>query len=148
MPGIEYAMRFPAVLREALQSDLVKLPNIVQTNFGKIHGFRGVKIKKGEGKRALTRADFNSQIEQHQTNPSLLVDLNNWGSYSCSCFTSKEALEIGFHLPRKGKGIAEGSITDKYGPIIHDHPHVHWFLYDDADPSSEFSIIEVCDESL
>lgn len=140
-------MRFSAVLQAAIQDGTVVLPENLQTDFNDIHCYRGVKVKEQETSRQLCRDDFNSQMEQRQFNCCLAVDPSKWEDYSCSCFKDIDELKISFHLPRKNKGIAEGQITKTFGACIEDDSsHVHWFLYEGADPSPNFQIIEVYHE--
>ena len=144
MCGLEYALKFPAVLRKAIQNGTIKLPEKLKTEFDEIHAFRGITIKTDAHQYPLDRSDFCSQMEKLQTNPDLPVNPNEWENYSCSCFKDLEELKLCFHLPRKRKGIAEGAITKEQGACIEDDSaHVHWFLYEGADPSPLFTIIEV-----
>lgn len=144
MCGAGYALRFPAVLREALRSGIIALPDALETEFDEIPAYRGVTIRGDGPPYPLDRSDFLSQMERKQQNPNFPADPGRWENYSCSCFTEMDELMLSFHLPRKGKRIAKGPVSKTQGACVADgSPHIHWFLYEGADPSPLFSVIEV-----
>ena len=94
---MEYALKFPAVLRKAIQNGTIKLPEKLKTEFDEIHAFRGITIKTDAHQYPLDRSDFCSQMEKLQTNPDLPVNPNEWENYSCSCFTVLVQLKLCSH---------------------------------------------------
>lgn len=134
----EYYDRFPTVLRKALNERKVKFPETLEKNYDSVVAFRGIRFIN-DRKEAVDKSDFLSQAERRLPG----VDYEDIGEYSCSCFENIDELLIAFSLPRKNKGIAKGKIRCENGPIIREKEgtHIHWFLYDEIDPSEEF---EVC----
>lgn len=126
-------------LQTALDDGTIELPPDIKTQFEPFSAYRAVTMKEP---RPLRREDFNSQIEK-----GVALDERNWESYSCSCFVNLDELNIAMHLPRKNKKIAKGTIRNDYGAIYCEgsDTHVHWFLYNDCDPSKMFEIIEAED---
>ena len=55
-----------------------------------------------------------------------------------------EELRASLKLPRKNKAIAVGTIKKEYGPVLasKEYSHIDWFLFESADPSKDFQIIE------
>lgn len=140
-----YFMKFPSVLRKALQSNKVRLPQTLQKEYEPLRVFRGIRYKLGE-KECVEKADFLSQAERNLPG----TDFDDLGSYSCSCFEDVKELELSFKLPRKNKGIAEGIMKCENGARLDDNEgtHKHWFLYDEVDPSCDFRVYNYDDEKM
>lgn len=128
--------RFPRVLREALESGKIEFPKNTQWKYEDRKAYRGVRIT--DKKTTIDKTDFKSQVESDE------MDSEDLSEYSCSCFENMQDLKIAFHLPRKNKGIAEGFVKKECGPIVlsDKDSHINWFLFENADPSKEFQIIE------
>lgn len=128
---------FPSVLREALQNKICTMPNEVEWTYSPTLVYRGVRITKN--KTTLERSDFLSQIEL-----GISEDFANIGKYSCSVFTDPRSLALSYNLPRPNKRIAVGNMQDDDGPCLREEgsPHIHWFLYESADPSNGFVLME------
>ena len=135
---IEYYKRFPAVLKRALIDGKVNLPDNLLKEFQTIIAYRGIRFKKGE-KESVEKSDFLSQVERNIPG----ANYDDIGEYSCSCFENIDELRVSYKLPRKNKGIAKGKIKCENGPIVQDEgTHIHWFLYDNVDPSQDFEVYE------
>lgn len=133
-----YYQCFPSVLREALESGRVSFPDNIQKEFSERQVYRGIRYKEPD-KTTVVKDDFLSQAERMLPG----TDMNDIGSYSCSCFQNQDELKAAFKLPRKNKGIAVGMLCDEYGPaVFEENGHVHWFLFEDADPSDRFEVIK------
>lgn len=133
--------KFPAVLRDALNAGNCKFPTQTEIDYEPFEAYRGVKIT--HKKVQIDRSDFQSQIEKGITD-----DCTDLGNFSCSVFTDVKELRICLNLPRKNKRIAKGQIRCGNGPCIRDSScsHVHWFLYESADPSCDFLLIDEDEE--
>lgn len=133
----EYYLKFPSVLRKALQSKTVTLPEKLKYEYEPLRVFRGIRYKEGK-KEIIDKSDFLSQAERNLPN----TDFTDIGSYSCSCFEDVEELILSYSLPRKNKAIAKGIMTCTLGARLDDpdRTHRHWFLYDEADPSDDFEV--------
>lgn len=131
------ATLFPSVLRESLQNNICAMPDKTEWEYAPILVYRGVKITKD--KTVIDRSDFLSQIER-----GLSKNFADIKKYSCSVFTDVDVLSDSLKLPRRNKRIAVGHMQDKDGPCyrLNDDPHIHWFLYEDADPSDGFVLME------
>lgn len=134
-----YFMRFPSVLKKALQSERIIFPECIMIKYEPLIAYRGIRIIP-DSKITVTKEDFKSQVERNLPG----TNFDDIGNYSCSCFMDMAELKAAFKLPRKNKGIAVGLIRDNYGPYIleDDSSHIHWFLYDGVDPSSDFKVIK------
>lgn len=75
--------------------------------------------------------------------------MSNIGSYSCSCFSNLEELYVCVRFPKKGRAIAKGTMFDKYGTRSKEQSstHIHWFLFDNANPACEFEVIEIWEKN-
>lgn len=139
---LEYYNRFPRILRDALISEKVSFPDSLQHEYEELCVFRGVKYT--ETKTAIDKSDFLSHIERQKNNPMIVADDRKISSYSCSFFKNMEEMHQQTKFPTKNKAIAKGVIKSEFGPIDinEETSHVDLFLYDNADPSSEFEVIE------
>ena len=125
---------------------LITLPETLVTEYERFLVYRGVKINTK--KTAIDKTDFESQIERKlrrmPTVPlSEIEGARDWGKYSCSCFTEPDELNLALRLPAKGKRVAAGLVDEETGAyILNDgSTHVHWFIYDNKDPSQEFELV-------
>lgn len=136
---LEYIQKFPAVLRNALEKEVCRLPATIEFEYEPTKVFRGVVID--EEKKKIDKTDFRSQIERGTTE-----DVSALENYSCSVFRNVNELKNALHLPRKRnrKRIAEGDTISEYGARIcsDSTSHIDWFLYEDADPSDKFIVLE------
>lgn len=135
-----YFLKFPSVLKKALQEGTIILPNELQKEYKPIHVFRGIRYKIGE-KEEIDKTDFLSQAERRLPG----TDFEDVGSYSCSCFEKVEELILAYQLPRKNKCISEGIMRCELGARWDDmndnwETHRHWFLYENVDPSCDFKV--------
>lgn len=135
-----YYLKFPSVLKKALQDKVVKFPEELEKSYETFHVYRGIRYKAGE-KENVDKTDFLSQAERRLPG----TDYDDIGEYSCSCFEKLEELRLAYSLPRKNKGIAEGTMSCEAGARWKDRndmwdTHWHWFLYDDIDPSRDFKV--------
>ena len=128
---------FPSVLRESLQNKICVMPDETEWTYPPALVYRGVRITKS--KPGIERSDFLSQIER-----GVSEDFTDIGQYSCSVFTDPRILAMSYKLPRHNKRIAVGQMKDCYGPCFRTEgePHIHWFLYESADPSDGFVLME------
>ena len=62
----KYCGRFPSVLREALESGLVKFSNDIQWEYDDMEAYRGIRI--GNGKVGIDKTDFKSYAEMKDNN--------------------------------------------------------------------------------
>ena len=129
--------KFAVTLREALKEGIVELPATVSYSYNDLPVYRGVIARKNG---RLEREDFFSQAERGL--PGYRAD--NIGTYSCSVFRTIEALKLAYHLPRKRKGIAFGTLNADWGPIdsTSDDGHIHWYRYENATPEETFKVID------
>ena len=128
---------FPSVLRESLQNKICVMPDETEWTYPPALVYRGVRITKS--KPGIERSDFLSQIER-----GISEDFTDIGQYSCSVFTDPRVLAMSYNLPRPNKRIAVGEMKDCCGPCLRTEgdPHIHWFLYENADPSDGFVLVE------
>ena len=143
----ELLNKFPCVLRKAIESKGLEFADTTEIEFGDFEGYRLIR-RNNQDKNTITIDDFKSQAEQIAMGKNLRnVDLDDIGSYSCSVNTEIEPLKLLFKLPKKNKKIAKGIIRSKYGILKRDidkgSTHVHWWLFQDADPSGDFEVIEI-----
>lgn len=134
-PPLDYYSRFPSVLKSALIQQTVNFLDSISMDFQPLHVFRGITRKKGDN-TIINHGDFLSQMEKG------VGQSNDISTYSCSVFTSKEELQIAYHLPRNNRKIIKGTIEKKYGPILcdNDNKHVDWWLFEGSDPSKNFEV--------
>jgi len=139
----DYYLRFPSVLRNALKEGKVGFPKDLETEYGSEEVYRGVKYT--ENKKKITQEDFKSQMEKGLPGFSE-TDIK---SYSCSCFRDLEELHMAVHFPKKGRAVAKGIMRSEHGPRVREKgtTHIHWYLYDEIDPSDEFEVIEVWEKN-
>lgn len=144
---MEYYDRFPTILREALTSGKVRFPDSLQYEYGELCVFRGVKYT-GK-KKTIDRSDFLSHVERKKMNPLFVADDSKIESYSCSVFMDIEELHQNTKFPNKNKAIAKGKIRSEFGPIYVKEwtSHIDLFLYENADPSDEFEVVEKWEEN-
>lgn len=81
--------------------------------------FRGVKYT--ENKTGIDRSDFLSHVERRNNNPMFLADDTKISSYGCSFFMNMDVMHQLTKFPSKNKAM---------------------FLFNNADPSSEFEVVE------
>lgn len=131
------AIQYAKTLQSALDAGM-KFP-VVETVFEPIEVYRIIDYTAKPA--PLSREHFNSQVED-----GILpkYEKGAWKLYSCSCFksydevTCKLALSKYFEhdtLISKGMLVASGgSLKQDANP---DTSHVHWFLYNEYDPSKD-----------
>lgn len=88
----------------------------------------------------LSRVHFNSQIEDGYHELLNVSPKKQYSLYSCSCFQTKEEIENLRLLPRFEScetTCVMGEINKELGSILikGKGTHVHWFLYENSDPS-------------
>lgn len=139
---MEYYNRFPTVLKNALITGTVKFPSSIQQEYTELTVYRGVSYS--EKKTVIDKSDFFSNIERNIKNPMVPVDYENISDYSCSCYLKIDELRMRAKFPRKNKAIAKGFIKKEFGPIDinRDTSHVDLYLFDEADPSEGFEVVE------
>lgn len=139
---IEYYNRFPTILRTALVSKKVKFPDSLQLEYNDLSVYRGVNYSAE--KTTINRNDFLSNVERQKINPLVVADDSKISSYSCSCYLTLDGIHILAKFPRKKMAIAKGIIKKEFGPIDinSDTAHVDLYLFDKADPSNEFEVVE------
>lgn len=139
---LEYYNRFPTVLKDALISGKVRFPDSLQSEYKEMAVFRGVKYT--ENKTGIDRSDFLSHVERRNNNPMFLADDTKISSYGCSFFMNMDVMHQLTKFPSKNKAIAKGIIRSDFGPIDvnEETSHTDLFLFNNADPSSEFEVVE------
>lgn len=129
--------RFRNVLREALHTGKVTLPNDIEINYSPMLLYRAVRIS--DNKKTIDDSDFMSQMEkgQHGADDSVIEN------YSCSFFTCIAPLKDAMKLPRKNKKIAKGYVKKVHGArkALSHFEHVHLFRYKDVEIANEFEVI-------
>ena len=136
--------KYDQVLQQAIDQNVIVFPEHVETHFEPVQVYRAVSMQKNQPVRPLNRSDFNSQVENVRIGKPIPCDERNWVNYSCSCFVDLQELSLAMKLPRKSKRIAIGRIDEQYGSCLKDieTTHIHWFLYEDCDPSPLFYVEE------
>lgn len=137
----EYYKKFPDKFKKVLLEKKVIFPDSLEKDYEPFAAYRGIRLIP-HIKDRVEKEDFRSQIERASDFPG--IDYEDIENYSCSCFIDIDELLLAFRLPRKNKGIARGNIRKEYGPICREEEssHINWFLFNDADPSSEFEVIK------
>lgn len=143
---IDYFNRFPNVLKKALISGKVSFPETLQKEYEDLNVYRGVKYNSD--KTFIDKSDFLSYMELEK-NPMIPIDENDISSYSCSVFLNIDELHMITKFPRKNKAVARGTVKPEYGPVDINEltSHVDLYLYDNADPSDQFEVIEVWEKN-
>lgn len=142
----EFFLKFPSVLRKALQSKIVsfdKLP--CETSFEPISLYRLItRPIENQKEIKICDRDFYSQIEKNPVPPKGTEAkdyVGEIGQYSCSFSITKEWLINRFHLPKRTKFFIHGTIKDCHGAINRDGaPHVHCWIYNGVSLVNEFTL--------
>ncbi len=144
----EFYLKFPSVLRKALQSGVVSFDELpCETSFEPIPVYRVIKRQLEEQDNIeIKEQDFLSQAELNAISPKgteakdLIGDI---GKYSCSFSLTKEWLQNIFKLPKKTKLLIYGTINETHGAINRDSiPHIHCWIYKDVSLVKEFVVEE------
>ncbi len=141
----EILNKFPCVLKNALYSKKVTLPDNVEFKFDDFIGYRMISRKVNDD-TPINKNDFLSQAELKEIGKPLArgIDINDISFYSCSLFKDSKQLQIILHLPRKNKKAIKGIIKMQNGAIRQnaETSHIDWWLYDDVNVSKDFEVIE------
>ena len=139
IPDNAYYLRFPSVLRKALQNGEVSFDSDVKWEYTSFTVFRGITREKDESLE-IRRSDFLSYAELNKQPRGMECNI---GWYSCSCFTDSTELEAALKLPRYNKKIMRGLIKPEYGPQKTNTKtgHVDWWLYENTEVEKEFKVI-------
>lgn len=138
-----YFLRFPSVLRTALETYNLEFPVEIQWEYKPQVAFRGITRKDGEDIE-VQNSDFLSYAELGKKPRGLKSDNDDIGLYSCSCYKNKKQLEVSFNLPRPNRRIIRGQLYDNKGCIYIDPTtgHIDWWIYENADPAEDFEVID------
>ena len=139
IPNNTYYLRFPSVLRKALQNGEVAFDSNVEIEYMPFTVFRGITREKGESLE-ICRSDFLSYAELNKKPRGMEYNI---GWYSCSCFKESKELEAALKLPRYNKKIISGFIKSEYGPqkTNNDTGHVDWWLYENTEVEKDFKVM-------
>lgn len=127
----EFYSKFPCVLKNALENDIIAFPTHVEIKYENRAAFR--VIRREDDDWEVRESDFLSQMELvkkgYRYRP--IPDEKDINAYSCSFFTNKRALINIMHLPQKNKKIIYGKINKKYGIMNFDKKtsHINLWLY-------------------
>lgn len=144
---LEYYKRFPVTLKNALFCGKVRFPSTLQKDYNDLCVYRGVKYTSE--KKTINKTDFFSYIELNKDNPLKMADDSKISSYSCSCFLNMDELHMQTKFPCKNKAVAKGIVKKEFGPIdINESTsHVDLYLFDNADPSNDFEVVEIWEKN-
>lgn len=135
----KYYLRFPSVLKDAIQKRNLKFPDETLWQYEPQMAFRGI-VRKPDDDLTLKKSDFLSYAELGRR-PRGGRDNISW--YSCSCSKSRKELEAGLKLPRPNRRIIQGIINDNKGCIYitPNTGHIDWWIYDNVNPEEGFEVI-------
>lgn len=143
----ELITKFPKLFRQALEGNRIKLPNNVKDTYENIQAYRALTIIKGQPP-LITKEAFASQMELKALYPNNRnfkdYDENNIENYSCSLYTTVNALANAMHLPRPTKVVMCGLVTCQNGIMNykeHDK-HINWWLYENHTAVEDFEVID------
>jgi hypothetical protein len=136
----EYYMRFPSVLRKALENREISFDEETKFSYAPFVVFRGITRNKGDDLE-IKRKDFLSYAELGKKPRGKKTADIGW--YSCSCFLEKDELAEALKLPRYNKKIIKGTLEESYGPqkTNDETKHVDWWLYDKISFEKKFEVI-------
>lgn len=132
----DFYMKFPSVLRDALLSGKISLPDNLEVEFNSFTAYRGIFRNDNIPFIPLERKDFDSQAEKAlrtgnaRKNRRRAVD--DIGLYSCSVYTDISDIQVALKIPQYDRCIAKGTVSGKNGCIRRsfDTSHVDWWLYE------------------
>lgn len=138
----KYYLRFPSVLKRAIEVHNVEFPKDTQWEYEPQTAFRGFKREAGEDIN-LKDSDFLSHAELGKKARGRQYSEKDIEWYSCSCYMQKSQLEAGLNLPRSKWWISQGKIRDNKGCIrINRYTgHIDWWIYKNTNPAEDFEVI-------
>nr|DAI85532.1 MAG TPA: hypothetical protein [Caudoviricetes sp.] len=136
----EYVLeKFPAFLKQKIQSGDVVLPTNTKFEYDKILAYRCIAREDGDCTK-VNRKDMRSYYELGKIPRG--VDRNSPTWYAASLNKNKRDLENVMHFPRPKKRIAKGYVYQEGGPQESEEGnHINWWLYSCAS-FDEFVILE------
>lgn len=138
----EYYLRFPSVLKKAIKDYGIDFPKETQWEYSPQTAFRGFTREDGENTE-LRDEDFLSYAELGKKARGQKHSERDIEWYSCSCYARKAQLEVNLKLPRSKWRISRGIIRNNKGCICINKStgHIHWWIYENANPSEDFEVI-------
>lgn len=139
--------KFPKLFRQALEENRIKLPNNVKDTYENIQAYRALAIIKGQPP-LITEEAFASQMELKALYPGKRYlqdcDENDVENYSCSLYTTVDALANAMHLPRPTKVIMCGLVKCQNGIMNYNEntKHINWWLYENHTAVEDFEVID------
>lgn len=139
----DICMKFPAILREKLESGEVELPDDTKIEYGPIWAYRGIDRERDDI-TPVTEKDFQSYASLKRRLKRGMKKTANY--YGVSLYQTKTAVENALKFPRPSKKIAKGYVVQEGGPqqTNKETQHICWWLYEDFNISG-FVIIEKSD---
>lgn len=136
-----YFLRFPSYFKDAIEKYDMEFPKDTSWEYDPQIAFRGIVCKNGES-RTVNDSDFLSYAELGRIPKG--HDISEIEVHACSCFKTKKQLEVGFKLPRPDRRIIKGTIKDDKGwiHITSKSGHINWWIYENANPSESFEVID------
>ncbi len=134
----ELYMKFPVILREKLLKGELEFPEGTLFEYADVLAYRAVSRAKGD-KTQVNREDFRSYFEEKKTpkkvrgTDELCADSHYYG---VSLFTNRKIIERQMKFPNPRKKLAQGYVSQSYGPQETKNFHVCWWLYEGAEIKS------------
>ena len=131
--------KFPAVLKEKIQSERPWFPENTLIDYPDIVAYRAIE-RDDDDFSDVTRDDFRSFAELgiHRR----LIDEEDKHYYGTSLFENINCLRNALKFPKPKKKIAKGKVYSEGGPIDRNGSttHVCWWMYEDTSVSG-FTIL-------
>ena len=128
-------LKFPAILKEKLQSGEIHFPEKTHFEYQPIRAYRGI-AREEEDDTPVNINDFRSYAEMGKKKTrGRRINTSAAEYYGVSLFTKREIVETLLAFPNPRKKMICGYVYCEGGPQLsnQDTNHVCWWLYEDVE---------------